>query len=519
MKLLTASEMRALDRRAIEEIGIPGVVLMENAGRAAAEILLRRFAALAPGPVLVLAGKGNNGGDGYVIARWLRHAGWQVRTLVLAEAGTIVGDAAIHLHALQQSGGEIFFAADENALDQALSGQDALLVDALLGTGLTSDVRGLYAQAIDWINAAALPVLAVDIPSGIDATTGKVLGRAVRAELTVSFDSLKIGHAVLPGAAYAGELAVVDIGIPVDLSRETGERHRLVDAAEARKQVSPRPLTGHKGAFGHLLVIAGATGKSGAAAMAAEGGLRTGAGLVTVACPDCIQEVLAIKLTEAMTAPLPSVQGALGAAALPELKALWAGKKALAIGPGMGQGEETVALLRELIRLCPHPVVLDADAVNALAGCAEILLERSAPTVLTPHPGEMGRLAGASIEDIEADRIGTARRFAETYKVVLVLKGARTVTAFPDGRVRINGSGNPGMASGGMGDVLTGIIGALLAQGAPAEEAAALGVYLHGRAADRLLPLLGDAGMIATDLLRELPAARKELIDFASGEA
>ncbi len=516
MKLLTASEMRELDRRTIEEIGLPGVVLMENAGRGAAAALCFRFASLAPGPVLVLAGKGNNGGDGYVMARWLRQSGWQVQTVVLAAAGQITGDAAINLHALRQSGAAIVFAPDENILEQTLALQNPrLIVDALLGTGLASPVRGLYSRAIDWINAAGLPVLAVDIPSGIDATTGNILGHAVHADLTVTFDSLKVGHAVHPGARCAGELEVIDIGIPKDLMVGTGDRHHLVDFAEASVLISPRSVTGHKGSFGHLLVIAGSPGKTGAAAMAAEGGLRAGAGLVTVACPEAIQEALAIKLTEAMTVALPSCHGVLGGAALPLLKDLSEGKRAVALGPGLGQDEATFALVRDFIPICCLPLVLDADALNALAGCPEILLGRTAVTVLTPHPGEMARLTGATIAEVEADRIGMARRFAEQFGVVLVLKGARTVTAFPDGRVRINGSGNSGMASGGMGDVLTGIIGALLAQGLSAEEATVFGVYLHGRAADRLLPSLGDAGMVATDLLRELPAARRELIHSA----
>ncbi len=515
MKLLTAEEMRELDRRTIEEVGIPGVVLMENAGRGAADLLLSRFAHLAPGPVLVLAGKGNNGGDGFVIARWLRQAGWQVRTVVLAESQDVAGDAAVHLQALRRSGGEVIFAADDTGLTTALAEQagSRLVVDALLGTGLSSEVRGLFARAIDWINAAGRPVLAVDIPSGIDPGTGAVLGRAVRADLTVTFGGAKVGQAVYPGAEYAGELAVVDIGIPADLEPSAGDRHRLVDAAEAGALLAPRPAAGHKGTFGHLLVIAGSMGKSGAAAMAAAGGLRAGAGLVTVACPAPVQEVLAFKVTEAMTIPLPASEGALGLPALEPIKLVWAGKKAVALGPGLGQAEETFALVRRLVSACPLPLVLDADGLNAIADCPQILLERTAPAILTPHPGEMARLTGTSIAAIEADRIGAARQFAGRYRVVLVLKGARTVIAFPDGRVRINGSGNPGMASGGMGDVLTGILGGLLAQGLEATAVAVLGVYLHGMAADRLLPAMGDAGMIATDLLRGLPAARHHLLN------
>jgi NAD(P)H-hydrate epimerase len=514
MKLLTANEMRELDRRAIEEIGIPGVVLMENAGRAVVKEISGRYADLAPGPVLVLAGKGNNGGDGYVIARWLRQWGWQARTIVLAAAEQIGGDAAIQLRALLASGGEVVFAPDESALLDALSAQKniRLIVDALLGTGLTAPVQGLYARAIDGVNAAGLPVLAVDIPSGIEATTGAVLGRAVRAECTVTFGAAKVGLAIHPGAAHAGKVTVADIGIPPQLLAETGEAHRLVDSDEVRHLLNPRPLSGHKGTFGHLLVIAGSVGKTGAAAMTAEGGLRIGAGLVSVACPAPVQEVLAVKLTEAMTVPLPAVDGAFAASAFDHLPGLWNGKTALALGPGLGQTGGAFALALQVIRHCPLPLVIDADGLNALAEDMALLHGRPAATILTPHPGEMARLIGSSVAAVESDRLGCARAFARNHGVVLILKGARTLIAFPDGRMRINGSGNPGMASGGMGDVLTGIIGGLLAQGMAAEDAAVLGVYMHGRAADRLLPAMGDAGMLATDLLRELPVVRRELV-------
>jgi NAD(P)H-hydrate epimerase len=518
MKLLTADEMRELDRRAIEEIGIPGVVLMENAGRGAAELLCRRFAKLWPGPVLILAGKGNNGGDGYVIARHLLGRGWRVRTVVLADEARVSGDAAINLRALQRSGGEVAFAADGERLSRLLrQNRDArLVVDALFGTGLASEIVGHSAIAIDWVNAAGLPVLAVDIPSGVDATTGCILGRAVRADLTVTFALPKLGHALYPGAGLCGALEVVDIGIPASLLAKTQDRHLLVDAAAATPLLPARPATGHKGTFGHLLVVAGSNGKAGAAAMTAEGGLRSGAGLVTVAGPASVQAALAIKLTEAMTEPLAEVDGALSLQALAVLQRLAEGKSALALGPGLGQADETFALVRRLVRDSPLPLVLDADGLNAIAEHPAVLRERPpGSAVLTPHPGEMARLTGWTVAEVEADRVDVAREFARRHRVVLVLKGARTVTALPDGRVRLNGSGNPGLASGGMGDVLTGLIGGLLSQGLSPGDAAVLGVYLHGRAADRLQQTLGNAGMVATDLLRELPATRKELFDSA----
>jgi len=513
MRIVTSSEMRELDRRTIEEIGIPGVVLMENAGRGAAETLIRRYADLAPGPVVVFAGKGNNGGDGYVIARRLLDKGWKVRTIVLAPKESIAGDALLNLDALLKCGGDVVFAADEGSLRNAFTIFDdaRVIVDALLGTGLASDVSGLYAVAIDIINEGALPVVAVDIPSGIDASTGRLLGRAVQADLTVTFAFPKVGHIVHPGASHIGLLETVDIGIPASLVDATPYSHSLIDAVDAAPLLPERPVTGHKGTFGHLLVVAGSTGKSGAAAMTAEGGLRIGSGLVTVACPSSVNDVLEVKLTEAMTYPLDQIDGALSLQCIELLRGLWDDKECVAIGPGLGRLEETAALVRHVVRECPIPLVIDADGLNAVAARPEVLRDRPAPTVLTPHPGEMARLAGTTIDEVEDDRIAIARRFAAEYGVVLVLKGAPTVTALPDGAIRVNSSGNPALASGGTGDVLTGLIAGLIAQGVDAPSAAVLGVYLHGRAADLLSERLGTAGMIATDLLVEIPSARLAL--------
>lgn len=515
MRVLSAEQMRQLDRRTIEEVGIPGVVLMENAGRGAACRLLERYRELFPGPVLVLAGKGNNGGDGYVIARCLQQEGWQVQTLVLAQAGSVTGDARLNLDILLRLAGSVHFVPGEASLSSffEICPAYALLVDALFGTGLTSEVHGHYAQAIDWINAQDAPVVAVDIPSGLDATSGRILGRCVKASLTLTFAQPKIGHLVYPGACCVGDLETIDIGIPSFLLESSAPEQYWVDADEARKLLPQRPVDGHKGTFGHLLVIAGSPGKSGAAAMTADAAVRTGCGLVTLGCPACIHDILEIKLTEPMTVALPHIEGALSLQALEAVLALCQNKQALALGPGLGQAAETQALVRRLLRESSLPMVVDADGLNALAGHLEVLRERSTiGTVLTPHPGEMARLAACSVDAVQSDRVGVARAFAQQYGSVLVLKGARTITAAPDGRIYINASGHQGMASGGMGDILTGIIGALLAQGLPPSEAAALGVYLHGRAADRLVAQMGLSGLAATDLLREIPAARHELL-------
>lgn len=514
MKLLTAEQMRETDRRTIEEIGIPGPVLMECAGRGVVEALERRFGQLAPGPVAILCGKGNNGGDGFVVARHLRERGWRVVTVVLAAQATLSGDARLNLDILAKLDAELIFAPDLASFEAAQRhlADATLIVDALLGTGLATPVTGLFAQAIAWINERAVPVVAVDIPSGLDATSGRILGCAVAADLTVTFAAPKLGQVVYPGVAQCGVLETVDIGIPraILASEACGT---LLDADEVATLLPPRPVDGHKGTFGHLLVVAGSTGKIGAAAMSANAALRTGAGLVTAATPHTAQATLAIKLTEAMTEPLAEVEGGIALAAYPVLQHLWQGKSALALGPGLGQTVETGELIRQVVRDCPLPLVLDADGLNALAGNCAFLQERPcATTILTPHPGEMARLSGCTIAAIEADRVGAARRFAETFGVVLVLKGARTVIAAPDGGICVNPTGHAGMASGGTGDVLTGIIGGLLAQGTTPFAAACAGVWLHGRAGDRLRCRYGDAGLIATDLVAEIPATRLEVL-------
>lgn len=513
MKLLTAAAMRELDRRTIEETGLPGVVLMENAGRGAAGIIMARFAELFPGPVAIFCGRGNNGGDGFVVARHLREAGWTVEVFLLAERAAVTGDAALMLKCFAASGGEVTAITDPRQVTTLASGTGcALCVDAIFGTGLGREPEGLAAAAVDWLNCQPAPIVALDLPTGVDADTGRIPGRAVKASLTVTFAFPKVGLYSYPGAACAGEVISLPIGIPGVIAGTAPADFTLVDAAEARARLPQRPMDGHKGTFGHLLAVAGSPGKSGAAALTATAGLRGGAGLVTLGCPGAVQAAVAAQVPEVMTAALAEECGALCAAAAPAVAALCAGKQALAVGPGLGTDEGTGDLVRQLLAETALPTVVDADALNHLAGHLDVLAARAGcATILTPHPGEMARLCGLDTTAVQADRIGVARDFACAQRVVLVLKGARTVIALPDGRVFINASGNAGMASGGMGDVLTGLIGALLAQGLPAGDAAILAVYLHGLAGDRLCARCGSAGLLAGDLLAELPAARQSL--------
>ncbi|AJE03154.1 bifunctional ADP-dependent NAD(P)H-hydrate dehydratase/NAD(P)H-hydrate epimerase [Geobacter pickeringii] len=513
MKVVTGEVMQEMDRRTIREYGVPGLVLMENAGRGCADAIKATFGLQGPGKILVVAGKGNNGGDGYVIARLLREEGWLVKTIVLAERDEITGDARANLDRLAPAA--VVFSPAPSGLAPWHTDleQATVVVDALLGTGLRSEVQGVYAEAISLMNGCGKPVVAVDIPSGIDAATGTVLGVAVKAALTVTFALAKRGHVLFPGVDHCGILRVVDIGIPGELA-EGAPGIEYVDRRAARLLVHRRERNAHKGSFGHCLIIAGSTGKSGAAAMAANSAVRSGAGLVTLAAPAALNTVLEIKTTEAMTFPLDDGgRGLLDETVLPLVMQAAAGKGSVAIGPGLSWAPETACLVRQLVSEIEAPLVVDADGLNALSEQIDVLKGKRSPVVvLTPHPGEMARLAGLSTVEVEANRLGVAREFAARYGVYLLLKGARTVVAAPDGRIAINGSGNPGMASGGMGDVLTGVLSALLGQGYEAFDACCLGVFIHGHAADIVAAEKGEIGMSAVDVQEHLPWAFNNLI-------
>jgi ADP-dependent NAD(P)H-hydrate dehydratase / NAD(P)H-hydrate epimerase len=514
MKVVSGQVMQQMDQRAIKEFGIAGITLMETAGRACADAISQHFGEGAGRRALIVAGKGNNGGDGYVIARLLGERGWDAPVLLLANPSEITGDAATNLALLDK--GSLILPPVGAPLPAGVFRRATVIVDALLGTGVRSEVTGSFREAIEMINAAGRPVVAVDIPSGVDAGSGRVLGAAVRADLTVSFALAKIGNVVYPGAGLCGRLVVADIGMPPEVVAGA-PGCEFVDPACARRLFRPRGVLAHKGSAGHALIIAGSTGKSGAAAMAAQSALRTGIGLVTLAVPVALNPVLEMKTTEVMTLPVGSA-GAdhLQAGSLETLLREARSRDVVALGPGIGSAPSTVYLVHSLVASLPGPLVLDADGLNAVAAAPQLLLQRrDRVTVLTPHPGEMARLVGCSVADVEAERVGIARDFATHYQVHLILKGARTVCAAPDGSVAINGSGNPGMASGGMGDVLTGVVASLIGQGYPPFEACQLGVFLHGHAADLLLARKGTQGMSASDVQETLPEALKALLGEA----
>ncbi|MFL5271273.1 MAG: NAD(P)H-hydrate dehydratase [Anaeromyxobacteraceae bacterium] len=503
MRLASAAEMRAIDRAAIETCGVPGLVLMERAGAAVAAAAR---ALVAPGrEVVAVCGAGNNGGDGYVAARLLRAAGVAARAVALAPRAALRGDALAAREAAEAAGVPISDAGPE-AIGAA---EGDVVVDALLGTGLSRAPEGAYAAAIrrvEALRARGARVVAVDVPSGLSADTGRPLGACVRADVTVTFAFQKRGLVLHPGPAYAGDVRVVDIGIPAEAAARVPVACELLAEDEARALVPARDAEAHKGDAGRVVVVAGSPGKSGAAHLALTGALRGGAGLVTLAAR---AEVLPFALAgrpEAMSVALPGA-GPLGPRDLPALVAAAEGASALVVGPGIPRGDETGALLRALLERAGVPAVLDADALNAVAADPAALLGGlPAPVVLTPHLGEMARLCATSVAEVQADRIALAQDRARAWGCVVVLKGARTVVAAPGAPPAVVPAGNPGMATGGTGDVLAGLTGALLGSGLPAFDAARAAAFAHGLAGDLAAERLGERGLLAGDLADALGA-------------
>jgi len=510
--VLTADEMRRADRRTIDEVGLPGPVLMENAGAAVAQIVAERFPAARH--VVVLCGRGNNGGDGFVVARRL---GARARAFLLGGRDAVRGDARTHLLACERSGGRVSVVESEAEWAEARARLEEadLVVDAVLGTGLRSAPTGLAAEAVAAIEGrfeAGIPVLAVDLPSGVPSDGGFAPWPAARATVTVTFAAPKRGHVLPPACHHVGELVVADVGIPPESLAAANPALFLLEDEDAAWAFPLRRREAHKGDFGHVLVVAGSVGKTGAAVLAAGGALRAGAGLVTVATPEPCLPVVAAARPEAMTEPLPATAGGgLDEASLPRLLDLAGQRDAVVLGPGIGQDPGTRALVRAFVRACPVPLVVDADGLNALAAArgeeaALGALRRHAPTVLTPHPGETARLVGRPTAEIQRDRPAAAAALARETQTIVVLKGERTLVAEPSGRAAVAGTGNPGMATGGTGDVLAGVVGSLLARHGALLSATAA-VVVHGRAGDLAARQRGEEGLTAGDVVEALPAA------------
>lgn len=508
MKVVSAEQMRSIENRVFNEYGLPSNVVMEIAGRQVAVLARRLHQEKHPGNIVVVCGKGNNGGDGLVAARWLRHWDVPVQAVVWSAFDDLPPDAQHALHAARMIGVQILMPAQAaEALHNA-----GLVIDAVLGTGSLGSARGLAAEAIKLINQAGRPVLAIDIPSGISTDTGKAEGPAVRADYTFTFGLPKLGLFQFPGADLAGKLTVVDIGL-ADAAIEAEEIDvELTLTADVKSWLPSYSRNAHKGTRGRVLIAAASRGMTGAAALAGEAALRVGAGLVHVAAPESSQPVVATLRPEFMTLAFPeSAFGGFAEAAAEPFLARAARADALAVGPGMGTDPEVQAFIRKVVANAPAPLVIDADGIKAFSGRPEMLAEAPVPLVLTPHPGEMAHLLGISLEEAQSDRFSTVRLAAKMTKAVVLLKGAYTLIAEPGGVVWINPTGNRALGTGGSGDVLTGIIAGLLAQGMGAQEAAVTGAYMHGMAGDRLAAAEGEDGVLAGDLADELPRVQRDL--------
>jgi ADP-dependent NAD(P)H-hydrate dehydratase / NAD(P)H-hydrate epimerase len=521
MRILNAAQMRDADRHTIEEIGIPSLVLMENAGRQVVAAIEAAYESHLDGRVAVLCGRGNNGGDGFVVARTLLQRGIDTSVFVIGAVSEIRGDARTNLDILGRLGVTVVEINDEQTWELHFSeiARCSLIVDAIFGTGLRSAVAGMLETVIADINAADIPIISVDLPSGMSADTPHLIGDCIDASLTVTLAAPKLPLVLPPGEAYAGDVVIADIGIPHDvIDAVEGPHVELLTPEQLRALVGPRAADSHKGDFGRLTLAAGSMGKTGAAYLAAMGALRSGAGLVTVATPAACLPIVASMGPAYMTVDLPDEAGMVTAAAVDRL--LEQSHDVIACGPGLGRSANVAEFVRALLDRATCPLVLDADAITVLAddpGRLSGTEERN--VIITPHPGEMARLIGASVSDVQNNRLQVATDFATTHRVHVVLKGHRTVIATPEGHVFINPTGNPGMATGGTGDVLTGMIAAWLAQLLDAEAACRLAVFLHGAAGDLAEAREGQAAMTATDLLDRLGEALTTLVRGTTDES
>ena len=517
--IATADLMRGFDRTAITSLGIPGLLLMENAGRAFVDELERTAGGVKGKRTVVVCGKGNNGGDGFVIARHIANRGGDVLVALLAGRRSVRGDAKTNLDAafrmsrLRASGLRI--AELRGNAPPALPGKPDIVVDAIFGTGFSGNLTGRELAAVSWINNCAAFVASVDIPSGVDASTGTVGNAAVKANLTVAMGLAKIGHYIGQGCDRSGTVRIADISIPPAVMGAGRDPVFRVGADDVASLLPSRPRDAHKYSAGKVLVIAGSRLFTGAPLLSAQAALRSGAGAVVLAFPASIHEALARRLTEVIMVPVSETGGgSIGLDALPELRGRGAWADAVALGPGLSRDEETMEFVREILRTVEKPFVVDADALFALKGHTSILRKRSAPVILTPHAGEFAALAGGDAADADMFRVTAARDAAKRFGSVVVLKGAPTVTADPRGAAYVNSTGNPGMATIGSGDVLTGLVAGIMAQGTAPERAAYAGVFVHGLAGDIAADRFGMRSLIATDIADSIPAALSRLTPF-----
>jgi len=514
MKILTAREMKEIDRAAIEEIGIPGTVLMENAGLRVVRALKGRFSKPEDETIVIVAGKGNNGGDGFVVARHLFNSGTAPEVLLLATKEEVKGDAAVNLAVVLKLGipvTEIRTSAEWKKARVKVF-HATVIVDALFGTGLLKPLDGLFAEAVVDINKSAAFKVAIDIPSGLSSDTFEMIGPCVKADMTVALAAPKIAHIFPPAAECVGDLVIAPIGVPPFLLEKPELKLELVEEKTVLPFFKKRQKDTHKGSYGHLLIFAGSLGKTGAAALAGKAALRTGAGLVTVATAEGVLPIVARSMAELMTEPLAETpERTIAKEALPRALELLNGKSAVLLGPGLSTHPSTAEFVLGLLPKLKVPAVVDADGLNIIAAKPDILRRLSAPAVLTPHPGEFARLVGRSAAEVLKHRLELAPEFAARYGVTIVLKGYRTLIAAPDGRVYVNPTGNPGMATGGTGDVLGGIIASQVIQEKDFLGAVLSAVFVHGLAGDIAAERMGEKSLTAGDIIRCLPPALKAL--------
>jgi ADP-dependent NAD(P)H-hydrate dehydratase / NAD(P)H-hydrate epimerase len=512
----TAEQMQKFDRAAISGLSIPGLVLMENAGRAFVDRLQEKTGTFEGKSVSVVCGKGNNGGDGFVIARHIANRGGAVDVVLLCRPSELKGDAATNFAALRSMAADrhshlrLIRAVTPGAMKRVKFG--GIIVDAVFGTGFSGSPRKVFASAIECINSSGGPVASVDIPSGVNATTGEVETTAVRAALTITMGLPKVGHLVGAGRDHTGELFVVDISIPPFLIRPFKEQVFLVDRGDVRSALPVRPRTAHKYSVGKVLVIGGSKNYTGAPAMAALAALKVGAGAVVLAIPKSIHPVMARKLTEVILLPLAeTADGTIAEEAMGELQERMDWADVVALGPGLSRNADTDRLVLGIVARHPKPLVVDADALGSLALKPGILRKRRGISIITPHSGELGRLVHSEPAEIERRRVMAARDASNLFRCIVVLKGSPTVTAAPTGTIFVNPTGNPGMATIGSGDVLTGTIAGLYAQGMTPEQSAWGGVFIHGDAGDIGARQLGERSLLATDILDRLSNSLKEV--------
>jgi NAD(P)H-hydrate epimerase len=513
MVVLTPERMAQYDGYAIKTWGIPSAVLMENAGRSTYRLTKERYLA-GRKRIVIVCGRGNNGGDGFVIGRYSLKDGFSTKVFLLSKASDLKGDAALNMELFRSIGGEVIEWSDRSkGIREGIRHGD-IIFDAIFGTGLSKPVGGIEKKVIEEINASGTPIIAVDIPSGIDGRTGQPLGTAIHANHTYSYGYPKIGQVLQPGAFHTGKLTVIDISIPAFVEQKIGIDGHVVDGSMIRSFLKERQPWDHKGTFGHVAVISGSPGKTGAASMTSLAALKIGAGLVTLLIPASLNSIVASKLTEVMTYPVSDKgTGYFSFSAYKEIADFISDKDVIVIGPGLSQEPDTAALVRKLYQTINKPFVIDADGINAFQGHTDLIRKTKRKTIFTPHPGELSRLTGLTPKEINNDRIGVSLRFVHDTGANLVLKGTQTIIVSDKGELYINPTGNPALAKGGSGDILTGFVGGLLSQGYNMVESSLLGVYLHGYIADTWSEKTTNMDLLAGDLLAGLGDAIRDIRD------